>query len=50
VAFLTPEGFIVMIVLNDGDETQSFNIQFQRKYAGSTLPANTVATYVWRAN
>jgi glucosylceramidase len=49
VAFLTPEGDIVLIVLNEGAEPQSFAIRFQGKNAVATLPANAVATYVWRA-
>ncbi|MDO9269074.1 MAG: glycoside hydrolase family 30 beta sandwich domain-containing protein [Methylobacter sp.] len=49
VAFLTPTGDIVLIVLNDGAEALSFAIQFQGKNAVATLPANSVATYVWRA-
>jgi glucosylceramidase len=50
VAFLAPAGCIIMIVLNDGAESRYFNIQFQGKNAIATLPAGTVATYVWRAN
>ncbi|EGW21626.1 glycoside hydrolase family 30 protein [Methylobacter tundripaludum] len=49
VAFVTPEGYIVLIVLNDGAESRSFTIQFQGKNAVATLPASSVATYVWRA-
>lgn len=48
-AFLTPAGDIVLIVLNDAPEPQRFNIRFQNKSAAATLPATTVATYVWRA-
>ncbi len=50
VAFLTPAGYIVMIALNDAAESRSFNIRFQGRNAVATLPAGTVATYVWRAN
>jgi glucosylceramidase len=49
VAFLTPAGYTVLIVLNDGAESRSFSIQFQEKNAVANLPAGTVATYVWRA-
>jgi glucosylceramidase len=49
VAFLTPEGDIVLIALNDSAESLSFTIQFQGKNAVATLPTNAVATYVWRA-
>jgi glucosylceramidase len=49
VAFLTPAGYIVMIVLNDGAEPQLFNIRFQGKNAVATLPAGAVGTYLWAA-
>ncbi|PPK70064.1 glucosylceramidase [Methylobacter tundripaludum] len=49
VAFLTPEGYIVLIALNDEAEARFFTIRFQGKSAVATLPANAVATYVWRA-
>jgi len=49
VAFVTPEGYIVLIALNDGAESRSFSIRFQGKNAVAALPASAVATYVWRA-
>jgi glucosylceramidase len=49
VAFVTTEGYAVLIVLNDGAEPQSFAIRYQGKHAETTLPAHTVATYVWWA-
>jgi glucosylceramidase len=49
VAFVTPEGYIVLIALNDGAEALSFSIRFQGKNAVAALPASAVATYVWRA-
>jgi glucosylceramidase len=49
VAFATPAGYVVLIVLNDGAEPQSFAIRNQGKHAVTTLPGNTVATYVWPA-
>jgi glucosylceramidase len=49
VAFLTPQGYIVLIALNDGAESRSFAIRFQGKNAVATLPSSAVATYVWRA-
>jgi len=48
VAFVTPSGNIVLIVLNDAAEALSFTIRFQGKNAVVTLPASAVATYVWR--
>lgn len=49
VAFLTPAGQLVLIVLNDCNEPMNFAIQFQHenKTASVQLPANTVGTYVW---
>jgi len=49
VAFVTPEGYIVLIALNNGAESRSFSIRFQGKNAVATMPASAVATYVWRA-
>lgn len=49
VAFVTPEGYIVLIVLNDGADSQPFAIRFQSKNAVAALPASTLATYIWRA-
>ncbi|WP_326499900.1 glycoside hydrolase family 30 beta sandwich domain-containing protein [Methylomicrobium sp. Wu6] len=49
VAFLTPAGHIVLIALNDGAESRSFNIQFQGKKATAILPAGAIGTYVWPA-
>ncbi len=49
VAFLTPEGNIVLMALNDSAEAQQFAIQYQDKSAVVTLSAAAVATYVWAA-
>jgi glucosylceramidase len=50
VAFRTPAGQIVLIVLNDGGEPQSCNIQYHGKNAVTILSAGTAATFVWRAS
>jgi glucosylceramidase len=47
VAFETPEGDIVLIVLNDSDEKQSFVIEGAVEY-WETLPSGAVATFVWK--
>jgi len=48
VAFLTPNGKKVLIVLNDGSQNQSFNIKYKNKTASVTnLQAGGVVTYVW---
>lgn len=49
VAFLTPAGHIVLIALNNGATPLAFAIQCNGKNAFATLPARTVATYVWKA-
>ena len=47
VAFKTPAGNKVLIALNDGGSTASFNIQHGNKWAYTSLPAGAVGTYVW---
>lgn len=47
VAFKTPEGKIVLIVVNNFDSEQSFNIKNKGRISVASLPAGAVATYVW---
>ncbi len=47
VAYKTPDGKKVLIVLNDNNSFQSFNIQFKDKWVTTSLEAGAVATYVW---
>jgi len=47
VAFKAPDGKKVLIVLNDGDNNQTFDIQFDGKYFTTSLPKGAVGTYVW---
>lgn len=47
VAFVTPAGKKVLIVLNDGATDGSFNIRFKGKWATASLAAGAVATFVW---
>ncbi len=47
VAFLTPEGKKVLIVLNNGSDTKSFNIKSNGKYVVATLDKGAVGTFVW---
>ncbi len=47
VAFKTPEGKKVLLVLNDGASAVNFNIKFKNKTALAGLPAGAVATYIW---
>ena len=47
VAFLTPGGKKVLIVLNDNAAAQTFTVQFNGKNFSTTLNGNAVGTYVW---
>jgi len=47
VAFSTPQGKKVLIVLNDGTSPVNFNIKYKDAIATTALPAGSVATYVW---
>ncbi len=50
VAFKTPDGEVVVIVLNDTDQEQVFNINVESNPITTRLPAEGVGTYVWRNN
>ncbi len=47
VAFKTPEGRKVLVVLNTGNALKSFNIGFKGRSAKTSLGSGAVATYVW---
>jgi len=47
VAFKTPDGKIVLIVVNRTAAKQDFAIRYHNKYATVSLAAGSVATYVW---
>ena len=47
VAFKTPTGQKVLIVLNDASAVQSFNIQFKGKTVTTSLDKGAVGTFVW---
>jgi len=47
VAFKTPEGKIVLIVLNDNSTVQQFNIKFKDKTVTTSLDNRAVGTFVW---
>ncbi len=47
VAFLTPEGKKVLIVINTGKEDQAFQIAHAGKATAVQLNAGAVATYIW---
>ena len=47
VAFKTPEGKIVLIVENDGNTSEVFNIKYKDEWVVTALDAGAVGTYVW---
>ena len=47
VAYRTPNGGHVLLVLNDQTTPQTFSLRYLGKTAQATLPAGAVATYVW---
>ena len=48
VAFATPEGTVVLIVLNEHTDAQTFNIQFSGKLTTVVLEGGSVASYIWQ--
>ena len=47
VGFLTADKQLVLIVLNDTETQQAFNIVHQGRSATAIMPAGSVATFVW---
>jgi glucosylceramidase len=47
VAFKTPEGKIVLIVVNDSGSAGSFSIQYRGQFANLRLGPGAVGTYIW---
>ena len=47
VAFVTPAGKKILLVLNDGGTAATFNIRFKAKWAAATLPAGSAGTFSW---
>jgi glucosylceramidase len=48
VAFRTPEGQKVLIVVNDNNSQKTFSIRTHGRVTTSTLPAGAVGTFVWK--
>ncbi|HUB52166.1 MAG TPA: glycoside hydrolase family 30 beta sandwich domain-containing protein [Terracidiphilus sp.] len=46
-AFLTPEGKIVLVADNTGNFAKTFRIVYHGQSVSTTLPPESVATYVW---
>ncbi len=47
VAFKTPDGKTILIVINESDKAQSFNIRYHNKQITTSLDGGSVMTYVW---
>ena len=47
VAFKTPAGKKILIVVNEGTAPAGFNISYKGKYAFTSLNAGSVGTYIW---
>ncbi len=47
VAFVTPDGKKVLIVLNSSNKLQKFNIGFKGRRVATSLDAGAVVTFVW---
>jgi glucosylceramidase len=47
VAFRAPTGQRVLVVLNDGQAPQTFNIRQGGRQVAATLAVGAVGTYVW---
>ncbi len=47
VAFLKGNGGKVLVVLNDSNSPQNFNIKFNGKWLSTSLPGSSAGTYVW---
>lgn len=47
VAFRTPANKIVLIAVNDSDQSSLFNIKYNGEWATTNLASGSVATYVW---
>ena len=47
VAFRTPSGRYVLVVMNDGSTAQAFDVAFDGRRVTHSLAVGSVATYVW---
>jgi glucosylceramidase len=47
VAFLTPEGKVVLVVSNTGNFPKPFAVDYHGKVFQTVMPAESVGTYVW---
>src|SRR5580692_1426388 len=47
VAFVTPEGKVVLVVSNTGNFPKPFAVKYHGKVLQTAMPAESVGTYVW---
>ena len=47
VAFLTPQRNLVLVISNTGNFEKSFAVKYRDKFFQTTLPPESVGTYVW---
>jgi glucosylceramidase len=47
VAFKTPDNKTVLVIFNEGNTTEFFNVNFHGKWMVNSIGAGTAATYVW---
>ena len=47
VAFKTPDGKIVLVVENDGESSQPFNIKYNGEWITTSMNGGSVGTYIW---
>jgi glucosylceramidase len=47
VAFVTPDGKIVLVVSNTANFPKTFSVRYHGNSFTTDLPAESVATYVW---
>jgi glucosylceramidase len=48
VAFRNPDGTVVLYTVNNGTASQDIRIAFHGKTVAATIPAGSVATFVWK--
>lgn len=48
VAYKTPNGDMVLVILNESDGEKEFNIEWNDEMISTTLASKSVGTYVWK--
>ncbi|MGB8031128.1 MAG: glycoside hydrolase family 30 beta sandwich domain-containing protein [Terracidiphilus sp.] len=47
VAFLTPDGKVVLVVANTANFPKTFDVGYHGESITTTMPSESVGTYVW---